>query len=55
MFWTKFLDPTMLGCVAIDCIFDILEKLVRGTSLNEPNQGTELFAKNCINIFESQE
>jgi hypothetical protein len=42
----------MLGCVAIDQTFDILEKLVRGISLNEPNEGTELFAKTVINIFE---
>jgi hypothetical protein len=52
LFWTKFLDPTMLGCVAVDQTFDTLEKLVRGISLNEPNEGTELFAKTVINIFE---
>ena len=50
-FWIKFLDPSMLGIVTEGSILDILEKLVRGTSLNEPNQGTLLFAKNMLKTY----
>jgi len=41
----------MLGLVSTEKISDILEKLVRGTSLDEPNQGTMVFAKSVIGIF----
>ncbi|CAI2381293.1 unnamed protein product [Moneuplotes crassus] len=50
-FWSKFFDPTMLGLVSVESIADILEKCVRGTSLEEPNEGTILFAKTIINLF----
>lgn len=50
-FWVKFLDPSMLGIVSESSIEDILEKLVRGTSLNEANQGTLLFAKSIIKSY----
>lgn len=50
-FWSKFFDPTMLGLVAVEAISDILEKCVRGTSLDEPNEGTLLFSKNIISLF----
>jgi len=50
-FIAKFLDPTILGLVSTKSISDILEKLVRGTSLGEPNEGTLLFAKIVIKKF----
>ena len=50
-FWIKFLDPSMLGIVSENAILDILEKLVRGTSLSEPNQGTLLFAKSVLKMY----
>ena len=54
-FWGKFLDPASLGLVSQSTVEDILEKLIRGNSLKEPNQGTTLFAKNCIKVFENNE
>ena len=41
----------MLGIVSENAILDILEKLVRGTSLSEPNQGTLLFAKSVLKMY----
>lgn len=50
-FWIRFLDPSMLGIVAEEALLDILEKLVRGTSLSEPNEWTYLFAKSMIKSY----
>jgi hypothetical protein len=51
-FWCKFLDPTMLGCVGVKDIKDVLKKLVCGEALEDSdNQGTKLFAKLVVGIF----
>ena len=54
-FWAKFLDPASLGLISEVSLEDILEKLIRGNSLKEPNQGTTLFAKNLIKVFEKND
>lgn len=44
-FWLKFLDPIGWGLVEEDSYIDILEKLVWGKSLKEPNEATLKFAR----------
>ena len=44
-FWTKFFDIKDIGKVKKDEYFNLLEELVRGNTLNEPNSTTRMFAK----------
>ena len=58
-FWVKFFDIKDIGKVPKDEYFDLLEELVRGNTLNEPNSTTRMFAKmfqkmmehaGCLNV-----
>lgn len=45
-FWVKFFDPKRIGIVTESDYMDLLEKLIRGSSFEESNNFTELFATN---------
>lgn len=44
-FWIKFFDPKLIGTVPEDEYMQLLEELIRGNSLSEPNDTTRMFAR----------
>lgn len=44
-FWLKFFDKGMREAVPEEDYMPVLDELIRGKTLNEPNKSTMLFAK----------
>ena len=44
-FWIKFFDPKLIGHVPEETYMTLLEELIRGNSLSEPNETTQMFAR----------
>jgi hypothetical protein len=44
-FWMKFFDPKLIGHVSESDYMVLLEELIRGNSLSEPNETTQMFAR----------